>query len=318
MSIAKILPNLFKVEIPLPGNPLKTVNSYIIKAEKSLIIDTGFNMDVCYVKLIEALNEVKVDFRYADYFATHLHADHIGLTGRLTSKVYMSGIDAEIMEKSRSLEHWLEVLEYLKMNGFPKEDAEKILTVHPGIKYSSNIQFHPVKDGEILEYGEYTLKTVLTPGHTPGHMCLYDEEKKILFSGDHILFDITPNISYWKGYESLSEYLRSLDKIYMLKVNLTLPGHRGFQGDIKSRILGIKKHHERRLREVIDALRSGVKNAWQIAPYISWDIKYSSWEEIPTTQRWFIIGETIAHLHYLEKNGVVKEIKDETIKWILK
>ncbi|MEM2305688.1 MAG: MBL fold metallo-hydrolase, partial [Candidatus Methanomethylicia archaeon] len=101
MSIAKILPNLFKVEIPLPGNPLKTVNSYIIKAEKSLIIDTGFNMDVCYVKLIEALNEVKVDFRYADYFATHLHADHIGLTGRLTSKVYMSGIDAEIMEKSR-------------------------------------------------------------------------------------------------------------------------------------------------------------------------------------------------------------------------
>ena len=99
----------------------------------------------------------------------------------------------------------------------------------------------------------------------------------------------------------------------------TLPGHRGFQGDIKRRILEIKKHHERRLMEVINALRSGVKNAWQIAPYITWDIKYSSWEEVPTTQRWFIIGETLAHLHYLEGKGViVRELKDEAIRWSLK
>ncbi|MGB9729580.1 MAG: MBL fold metallo-hydrolase [Thermoprotei archaeon] len=319
MSIVKILPNLFKVEIPLPGNPLKTVNSYIIKAEKPLIIDTGFNMDICYAKLVEALNEIGVDFKHADYFVTHVHADHLGLAGRLTNRVYMSIIDVEIFEKFRSLEYWFKYLEYFKMNGFPKEDTEKILNVHPGIRYSSNISFNPVGDGEILNYGEYSLRTVLTPGHTPGHMCLYDEEKKILFSGDHILFDITPNISYWEGHESLGEYLKSLDKIYELEVNLVLPGHRSFQVDVKRRILEIKKHHERRLREIVDALRSGMKNAWQIAPYITWDIKYDSWEEIPTTQRWFIISETIAHLHHLEKNGVVtREIKNETIRWGLK
>lgn len=319
MSIFKILPNLFRVEVPLPGNPLKAVNSYIIKAEKPLIIDTGFNMDVCYAKLLEALNEVGVNFKNADYFATHLHADHIGLTGRLTSMVYMSSVDAEIISKSRSLEHWLEALEYFKMNGFPEEDAEKILRVHPGIRYSSIVEFNHVKDGETLNYGEYSLKAVLTPGHTPGHMCLYDEDRKILFSGDHILFDITPNISYWKGFESLEEYLKSLDKIYELEVNITLPGHRGFHGDVKSRIVEIKKHHEKRLREVVESLRSGVKNAWQIAPYITWDIKYSRWEEIPTSQRWFIIGETIAHLHYLEKKGVVaREIEDGAIRWSLK
>jgi|GEM_PF-3582690 len=55
-------------------------------------------------------------------------------------------------------------------------------------------------------------------------MCLYDEDKKILFSRDHIPFDITPNISYWEGHEALEEYLKSLDKIYELDMEITLPG----------------------------------------------------------------------------------------------
>jgi glyoxylase-like metal-dependent hydrolase (beta-lactamase superfamily II) len=79
-------------------------------------------MDVCYAKLIEALNEIGVDYKQADYFATHFHADHVGLAGRLTSKVYMSSTDAKIFNEARNIEKWREVLEYFKMNGLPKED----------------------------------------------------------------------------------------------------------------------------------------------------------------------------------------------------
>jgi glyoxylase-like metal-dependent hydrolase (beta-lactamase superfamily II) len=319
MAIYKILPNLFKIEVPLPGSPLKAVNSYVIKGEKSLIIDTGFNMDICYAKLVEALNEIGVDYKHADYFATHFHADHVGLAGRLTSKVYMSSTDAKIFNEAKNLEKWREVLEYFKMNGLPKEDSEKILKIHPGIKYVSNVDTIPVKDGDIFNYGEYSLRVILTPGHTPGHACLYDENKKILFSGDHILYDITPNISYWEDFNSLKEYLKSLDKIYELEVNLTLPGHREFPGDVKRRIVEIKKHHENRLKEIIEALRSGTKNAWQIARYVTWDIKYNNWEEIPAVQKWFIISETLAHLKFLEDEGVVtKESENGIIKWSLR
>jgi len=319
MSVFKILPNLFRIEVPLPGNPLKAVNSYVIKAEKSLIIDTGFNMDICYAKLVGALNEIGVNFKHADYFATHFHADHVGLAGRLTSRIYMSSIDAKMLSKSRNLKYWLEILEYFRMNGLPIRDVEKILKTHPGIEYSSVVDTIPVEDGETFNYGEYSLKAILTPGHTPGHMCLYDEDKKILFSGDHILFDITPNISYWKDFESLEEYLKSLNRIYELEVNFTLPGHREFRGDVRRRIIEIKKHHEKRLGEVVESLRGGVKNAWQIAQYVTWDVKYSSWEEIPAFQKWFIIGETIAHLHFLEKEGVVaREFENGSIRWSLK
>jgi glyoxylase-like metal-dependent hydrolase (beta-lactamase superfamily II) len=316
MPAMEVLPGLFMIKVPLPGNPLKTLNSYIIKAEKSLVIDTGFNMEVCYTELIKALNEIGVDFKRAEYFITHLHADHLGLAGRLTSRVYMSGVDIEIRQKFAGFRS--DILRFFTMNGFPQEDTERITRLHPAVRYSSSIDFQPVKDGEILECGDYALKAMLTPGHTPGHMCLYDEERKILFSGDHILFDITPNISYWEGHDSLREYLNSLDKIYKLDIDRTFPGHRGFHGEVKKRILELKEHHRKRLEEIVNALKGGARNAWQISPHITWDITYSNWDELPTVQKWFIINETIAHLIYLENNGIVaKEIKNGNVYYKL-
>ncbi len=137
-------------------------------------------MDACFSALTESLNQIGIDFGRADYFITHLHADHLGLAGRLTEKVLMSETDAKIIE-SFGPESLYEYAEYFKMNGFPVENAEKILNVHPWMSYSGNVTFIPVKDGEILNYGKYSLKAVLTPGHTPGHMCLYDEKRGSFF-----------------------------------------------------------------------------------------------------------------------------------------
>ena len=63
-------------------------------------------------------------------------------------------------------------------------------------------------------------------------MCFYEEENKILISGDHILFDITPNITRWPELDnSLKVYLASLEKVKDLDVNLVLPGHRNMMSD---------------------------------------------------------------------------------------
>ncbi|MEM1515747.1 MAG: MBL fold metallo-hydrolase [Candidatus Bathyarchaeia archaeon] len=263
MPIKEVLPGVFMIKVPLHGNPLKSVNSYIIMAEKPLIIDTGFNLDVCYAELVGALNKIGVDYKRAEYFITHLHVDHLGLASRLTNSVYMSEVDIKTWQK---VSFRPDKLGFFVMNGFPREELKIVANLHPAVRYSGKVDFQPVKDGEIFEYGDYTLKAMLTPGHTPGHMCLYDEEKKILFSGDHILFDITPNIGYWEEHNSLREYLESLDKIYNLDVNYTFPGHREFHEDIKRRILELKDHHKRRMNEIINALKNEEKTAWQIAP----------------------------------------------------
>jgi glyoxylase-like metal-dependent hydrolase (beta-lactamase superfamily II) len=109
--------------------------------------------------------------------------------------------------------------------------------------------------------------------------------------------------------DSLHRYIDSLDKIYDLDVGIVLPGHRRLFTDHRARIRELKEHHVARLEEVMTALNDGPLTAYQVAPYVSWDIDCESWDSFPPTQKWFATGETIAHLKYLKREGKVKELE---------
>ena len=176
--------------------------------------------------------------------------------------------------------------------------------------YQFDFEFHIVKDNDEIRVGDYKLQCIETPGHSPGHICLYEPEKKILFSGDHILFDITPNITHWTIMKnSLGSYLSSLDKVYPLETEMVLPGHRKGMKNHRKRIEELRRHHEERLNEVLKALKSGSKTAYDIGSYLTWDIvtESDSWDMFPPTQKWFAIGETLAHLVYLEEEHKIKK-----------
>jgi hypothetical protein len=112
--------------------------------------------------------------------------------------------------------------------------------------------------------------------------------------------------------------LDSLDKVSTLDVNLVLPGHRNNWTEHQKRIEELHEHHKNRLAEVIVALEDGDKSAWEIAPYIRWDIKVSSWEAFPVVQKWFALGETLAHIRFLEAEGkVVQKSKNGKVIYTL-
>jgi len=139
-------------------------------------------------------------------------------------------------------------------------------------------------------------------------MCLYEAKEKIFFSGDHILEDITPNISLWsEDDDPLEKYLRSLDKIDAYDIRQVLPGHRNPFTDHRRRIAELKKHHEIRTEEVVSILKRGKQTAYQVASQMSWDIDCDRWEDFPLPQRWFAGGEALAHLQYLQGKGRVKK-----------
>jgi glyoxylase-like metal-dependent hydrolase (beta-lactamase superfamily II) len=171
-----------------------------------------------------------------------------------------------------------------------------------------------------MEIGDYRFKCIETPGHSPGHTCLYEANKKILVSVDHILFDITPNISFWLGMgNSLKKYLASLEKVYPLDVSLVLPGHRRIWNNHRERIRELQEHHQARANEILSALEDGEKAAFEIASYVTWDVDYSSWQLLPPSQKWFAVGETIAHLEHLEEEAVVgRKIQEDKIVFSLK
>ena len=82
----EVLPNLFRLKIPLPESPLKYLNSYVIRdPQRCLIIDTGLNRNECLEAMQAGLRQIGVDLEKSDLFITHLHADHFGLVGKLAT-----------------------------------------------------------------------------------------------------------------------------------------------------------------------------------------------------------------------------------------
>jgi len=310
--IDEILPGLYRIVIPLPASPLKDLNSYVIKSDdRNLIIDTGFNRSVCWEAMEKGLKELRIDLSRTDFMLTHMHSDHTGLVSRLftdTSRVFFSAIDAKVFDMNLD---WQPIVDYAVSNGFQLEELIRAAESHPGFKYSPKRipEFTLIGHNDYIRIGNYNLRCIHTPGHTEGHICLYDEAKKIFFSGDHVLYDITPHIESWSPQiNALKDYLESLDKVKDLPVSLVLPGHRRFFTDLKSRIEEIKKHHEARAREVLDVLSAGTLNAYDIASKMTWDIDCENWEDFPPAQKWFAVGEAIAHLQYLEEKSKVKRI----------
>lgn len=145
-----------------------------------------------------------------------------------------------------------------------------------------------------------------TPGHSPGHICLYEAGKKMLVSGDHVLADITSNITIWPSQaNSLKIYLESLDKIYNLDVNIVLPGHGTTFSKLRQRIDELKQHHAMRAEEIMTTLSGGAKDAFSISTLISWDVVEEQFEQLPDLQKFLATGETLSHLIYLEALGKV-------------
>jgi len=167
-----------------------------------------------------------------------------------------------------------------------------------------------LREGDQIQIGSYSLRCVETPGHTRGHMCLYEPQAKIFFSGDHILNDITPNISLWsENDDPLRQYLRSLDKIIPYDIEWVLPGHRTVFRNHRRRIEELKEHHEIRTAEAASILAKGSQTAYEVASQMSWDIDCKSWDDFPLPQKWFAGGEAMAHLQYLQGQGkVVREL----------
>jgi glyoxylase-like metal-dependent hydrolase (beta-lactamase superfamily II) len=267
------------------------------------------------------LKELEIDITKTDFFITHLHTDHLGLVSNLvtdTSTIYFNQPEADRIKSGILLD---DLMNFARLNGFPEKELQRIPHTHPGFKFRSKgpLSFHILKEGDTLRVSDYVFRCVETPGHSKGHMCLYEPGKKILVAGDHILRDITPTISLLDGdWNPLKEYLESLDKVYQLDIELVLPGHREVFRNAKERIVELKDHHRKRLDEIVAILGKGKMNAFQVASRMTWDIVYDSWDLFPVSQKWFATGEAISHLKYLEENGVIrKEMRRQKIIYSL-
>ena len=313
-------PTVHCIKVGLPQNPLRNLNVYVIcTPERNLVIDTGFRRPECRSALWEGIGELGLDLSRTSLFLTHLHSDHTGLVWDFVERgvpIYMGRVDWDYLSGSDQRIKWAGMEERFGREGFPPECLAQQGEGNQARLYAAAPGFPAVtlEHGGRIPMEDLEVTALHTPGHTPGHMVLYLPQEQLLFCGDHILFDITPNISVWnQAPNSLKDYLNSLDAIDELPIRAAFPAHRagGREPDAAHRrIKELKAHHAKRLEEIYQAVAAAPDNtAYQVAGKITWSVRGLPWEEFPPHQRWFAMGETLSHLDYLTEEKRISRIE---------
>lgn len=321
-TVKQLAPDLFTIGVPLPKTPLKLTNSYFIRGERNLLIDTGFNHPQCEEAMRASLAELGADMAKTDIFITHLHADHAGLVQRLATpetRIFVSEADGRVVAMGQDADFWSSFLGFYRFTGLEAGGHVTDVSQHPGFAYApekgDNLTY--VGDGHTFRVGDYRLTCVLTKGHTRGHLCLYEPERKLLFSGDHILGRITPNITQISfDHDALGEFLDSLDRVDALDVGMVLPGHRMAIPDLRARTAELRRHHAARLAEARNLVGPEGATPVDVARGMRWSLTIDNWEDYPPAQKLFSVGEALAHLYHLELRGSLRrEEKDDVFRF---
>ena len=323
----EILPGIYQLQIPIPDNPLGHTNVYLVKgADRHLLIDAGYGNMEALQALNDQLTEIGVDLRdISQIIATHAHFDHYGLADRLRqlsrAKIALHYLDKDLLTpKHTSMEEFLRQTErWFHINGVP---SGEFTTSPTAFGKTGNFPAPTLPDidllnGEEIGIANYTFRVIWTPGHSPGHICLYEPNHKLLFAGDHVLPVITPNVSLQpqSSANPLGDFINSLKKVKQLEVNLVLPAHEHIFTDLSTRVDEIIVHHEQRNSEVLEAIGSGQKTAYQISQHIIWmpELGGVHYRDMALMDKRLAIAETLSHLEAMRVDGRVVQVSQDSI-----
>lgn len=323
--VEEVRPGLWSIPVPIPDSPLRYVLVHLLAAEHGLlVIDPGWDHDEAWTALTEGI--VGTGHSLTDVsgiVVTHMHPDHFGLAPRLReisdAWIGMHSADAAlVLEQSpkEAAAARADALSQLDAAGAPdalRAGAGTIpmerLPVDHGVD-------RELVDGDTLRLLGSELTVVHTPGHTPGHICLFDEHRRLFFSGDHVLPRISPHIAVVPGQQSdpLGDYLSSLRKVTAFDPEEVLPAHEYRFRGLGGRAHELIGHHEERLDELLTIVRAlPAPTAHEVCDELTWSRPIRTMA--PHLRR-MALRETIAHLVVLERQGLVSARPGAPVRWL--
>lgn len=309
-SIISHSDSIVQVKVPLPF-PLRWVNSYLVRGSGGYtLIDPGLHTPEAEELWHAVLQERGIAFEHVEQIVlTHHHPDHYGMAGWFQERTGAPVLLSETGWRQVQL-LWGEeqpmsalLLDLFARHGMDTAGLEAMTKhMHSFVKLvSPQPQVTPLREGPV-RLGDRVYEAFETPGHAAGHLCFYDAEAQEIFCGDHVLPQISPNVSFLPQVEAnpLGAYLNSLREIGRLPVKMAYPGHREPWSGFGDRAAELILHHEERLSLMQSHLQSPL-TAYELC-------RLSFGERLSTHQLRFALSETIAHLVLLEAEGRIEQL----------
>jgi glyoxylase-like metal-dependent hydrolase (beta-lactamase superfamily II) len=257
------------IELHLPFQDTPILNVYVITGiETSAVIDTGMGEVSSNALLLREIDKLKIQRNEITLIVnTHEHIEHFAgnfaLQNATRAKIAAHPIAAQIIEKPTRQIEGEEMLDALS-----EEAARQLKNWSEFYKMIKPTHVdRKVVDGDLIEVDGTKLRVIHTPGHSRGHICLYDMERKILFSGDHVLGSGTPYIGQWPDGSNgnMTDYIDSLKKLKELDIELILPSHGPVVKEPYRRIDETIERKMKREEAIIEALRkSETRDIWSL------------------------------------------------------
>jgi glyoxylase-like metal-dependent hydrolase (beta-lactamase superfamily II) len=298
--------SISRIQLPTPFD-IGTVNCYALSGDSLSLIDPGPATDGAY----EALRTGLTDKGYSisditNILITHPHIDHFGGTKRIASESDVTVIAHEnAVEQLSDPSGYFEKEQtffddFLELMGVPKKDRRTLLSLpEPYAEYGEPISpDRTVRDGDYLEVGG-TLECLHTPGHAVGSVCFNRPDGEVVFTGDHVLPEVTPNPLLTISNEtesgrtrSLPSYLSSLKKLTNLNDAVGYGGHGGEIQSVHERVDETITHHQERKESIGTLVSETAKTPYQLMK--------EYFPNLPMTEGFAGMSEIIGHIDLLD------------------
>ncbi len=308
--------------IPTPF-PVGPVNVYLSRGDDGLtLVDVGPRFEPAREALQEQL--ARRGYRPSDVrrvILTHAHSDHCGLAGELAeesgAEVYTHPANFSLLaDYAEERERWLAFYAALMQEaGMPGDQIVQVDRMRRGMsRYIAPVRpTGALEDGDALQLGDEEWRVLHTPGHSGGLICLYQPQRQLLISSDHLLRDISSNPIVeppeQEGGERprrLAEYLSQLQRVAELPIELALPGHGPFISDVRALVARRLAFHDERARQMAQLLQNGARTAYDLTLYL--------FPHLDPINRFLAVSEVIGHLEVLELRGEATSVVEDGVR----
>ena len=302
--MVELAPGVVRVTFPLPFG-LDHVHCYLLRSSAGgwTVVDTGLGLPDARERWAAVIEEL--DGPVERIFITHFHPDHVGAAAEVAeltgAPVLQGAVDHAQCVRAWSDGSGERLAEHMRAHGLPDGDLETLRRESGALRSLAHFAPvpEPVGEGDSVDGWE----VVSLPGHADGHLALLRGD--VLVAGDSILGAITPAVGLYPDARPnpLDDYLGSLRRIADLGPRVAFAGHGEPVEAPAARAREIVSHHDRRLAETADALRSGPQTAYETSLEL-WP------EQLAPVLRRFALAETCAHAEYLVQAGSAERHED--------